>query len=170
MPSDPDHESIDTIIERVTVDANGDEGHVSFLCAFEDEVEYPISATLAGTHVVLHLVDDGNATRGLVASITNETGKHQIALTELDLDLVGRPDTGQAVLTRTLLNRLSECSTPIPGTVRAVPIDGSRWRAGNGGQSPTGQHRCAVDRRAEGSSASLRLRLPACRAPAYPRS
>lgn len=87
MPSDPDHKSIDAIIERVTVDAYGDEGHVSFLCAFEDEVEYPICATLASTHVVLHLVDyDNNPIRGLVASITNETGKHQIALAELDLE------------------------------------------------------------------------------------
>ena len=28
MPSDPDHESLDAIIERVTVDAYGDEGHI----------------------------------------------------------------------------------------------------------------------------------------------
>ncbi len=35
MPSDPDPETIDDIIERVTVDAYGDEGHVSFSCVFE---------------------------------------------------------------------------------------------------------------------------------------
>lgn len=87
MPSDPDHESIDAIIERVTVDAYGDEGHVSFLCAFEDEVDYPLTASLAGAPVVVRRVDDdSNPTRGLVASITNETGTHQVALTELDLE------------------------------------------------------------------------------------
>jgi len=87
MPSDPDHESIESIIERVTVDAYGDEGHVSFLCAFEDEVDYPIPATLAGTAVNLHLVDyDGNQARGLVGSITNDAGQHQVALIELDLE------------------------------------------------------------------------------------
>ena len=85
MPSDPDHESLDAIIERVTVDAYGDEGHISFLCAFEDEVDYPFSGTLAGAPVVVRRVDS-NPTRGLVASITNQTGKHQIALTELDLE------------------------------------------------------------------------------------
>jgi hypothetical protein len=51
MPSDPERERIDAITERVTVDAYGDEGHTSFLCAFEDEVDYPIAATLAGTPV-----------------------------------------------------------------------------------------------------------------------
>jgi hypothetical protein len=91
MPSDPhpgtDPESIDDIIERVTVDAYGDEGHVSFGCAFEDEVEHPIPATLAGTPVTLHHVDyDGNPARGLVGTITNDTGRHQVALTELHLE------------------------------------------------------------------------------------
>lgn len=87
MPSDPHHESIDDIIERVTVDAYGDEGHVSFLCAFEDEVDYPTTATLAGTPVTLHHVDyDGNPTPGLVGAITNNAGQHQVALIELDLE------------------------------------------------------------------------------------
>ena len=42
MPSDPDHETVEQLIERVTVDACSDEGplNTSFLCAFEDEVEY----------------------------------------------------------------------------------------------------------------------------------
>lgn len=87
MPSDPDPETIDDIIERVTVDAYGDEGHVSFLCAFEDEVDYPIPATLAGTPVALHKVEyDGQPARGLVGTITNNARRHQIALTELDLE------------------------------------------------------------------------------------
>lgn len=86
MPLEPDHESLEQIIERVTVDAYGDEGHVSFLCAFEDEVEYPIPATLAGSVVSLRSVDyDGEPSRGLVASIVNDAGQHRIAIIELGL-------------------------------------------------------------------------------------
>ncbi|MCP3936394.1 MAG: hypothetical protein GY708_13590 [Actinomycetia bacterium] len=86
MPSDSEHETIDAIIERVTVDAYGDEGHTSFLCAFEDEVDYPIAATFAGTPVTLHQVDyDGHPARGLVGVITNDARQHRIGLIELDL-------------------------------------------------------------------------------------
>ena len=86
MPSDPD-ETINAIVERVTIDAYADEGHDSFACAFEDEVDYPIAATLTGTVVALHNVEyDGQPARGLVGTITNHTGRHQIALTELDLE------------------------------------------------------------------------------------
>ena len=86
MPSDPD-DTIDAIIERVTMDAYGDEGHVSFLCAFEDEVDYPIAATLAGTPVTLHRVDyDGHPAQGLVGVITNDAGQHRVGLIELDLE------------------------------------------------------------------------------------
>jgi len=78
-----DEESTDEIIERVTVDAYGDEGHTSFLCAFEDEVTYPVSATLAGTSIAITRVDiDGDSRRGLVAKITNISGTHRVALTE----------------------------------------------------------------------------------------
>jgi len=87
MPSDPDHETVEQIIERVTVDAYGDEGHTSFLCAFEDEVEYPIRATLTGASILLLRVDyDGDPARGLVGSIVNADGQHRIALIELGLD------------------------------------------------------------------------------------
>ncbi len=87
MPSDPEPQTIDAIIERVTVDAYGDEGHTSFVCAFEDEVDYPIAATLAGTPVTLNNVDyDGQPTPGLVGVIGNDTGQHRVALTELELE------------------------------------------------------------------------------------
>jgi len=86
MPSDPDHETVEHLIERITVDAYGDEGHTSFLCAFEDEVEYPIPATLTGIDVSLDHVDyDGDPARGLVGSIVNDTGQHRVALIELRL-------------------------------------------------------------------------------------
>ncbi len=92
-PSDPDHETIDQLIERVTVDAYGDEGHDSFLCAFEDEVDYPTPATLAGTPVTLRNVDyNGDLARGLIGEITNTNGQHRIALIELEL----HPDAGHA--------------------------------------------------------------------------
>jgi hypothetical protein len=93
MPAEPDHETIVQLIERVTVDAYGDEGHDSFVCAFEDEVDYPVPATLAGTPVTLHQVDyDGDPARGLIGAITNTNGQHRIALIELEL----HPDASHA--------------------------------------------------------------------------
>lgn len=87
MPSDPDPETIDAIIERATVDAYGDEGHTSFLCAFEDEVDHPITATLAGTPVTITNVGyNGQPARGLVGVIANDSGQHRVALIELDLE------------------------------------------------------------------------------------
>ena len=87
-----DDESIPAMIERVTVDAYGDEGHVSFLCAFEEEVDYPIAATLAGAPVSLREVDyDGEPSRGLIGTITNDGGRHQIALIELRIE-AGHPN------------------------------------------------------------------------------
>ncbi len=84
MPSDG--ETLAEIIERVTVDAYGDEGYWSFLCAFEEEVAYPLAASLAGTTVSITSVDfDGLVGRGLVANIENPAGHHQVALLDLAL-------------------------------------------------------------------------------------
>jgi hypothetical protein len=86
MPSDPDPdpETINQLIERITVDAYGDEGQISFLCAFEDEIDYPITVTLTGTPASLDQVDyDGDAPR-LVGVITNDDGQHRISLIELE--------------------------------------------------------------------------------------
>jgi hypothetical protein len=67
--------SSDDIVERATVDAYGDEGHEAFPCAFDDEVEFPIEATLAGGRVTTTCVEnDGDEGRGLVAGVTNGTG------------------------------------------------------------------------------------------------
>ncbi len=102
MHSDPGSETVDAIIERITVDAYGDEGHTSFLCAFEDEVDYPIAATLAGTPATLHRVDyDGHPPQGLVGVITNGTGQHRVALIELTLE-AGYPQQLQAAYRRWL--------------------------------------------------------------------
>jgi hypothetical protein len=56
-----DDETIDEIIERVTVDAYGDEG--SFAQAFEDEIDFPLDATLIGVNVEIRSVEfDGDET------------------------------------------------------------------------------------------------------------
>jgi hypothetical protein len=55
MPADD--ETIDEIIERVTVDAYGDEGYDSFAQAFEDEIDFPLDATLIGVNVQIRSVD-----------------------------------------------------------------------------------------------------------------
>lgn len=48
MPSDDDLEDLDELVERITVDAYGDEGYWSFLQAFEDEASFPFTASLVG--------------------------------------------------------------------------------------------------------------------------
>jgi len=82
-----EQESIDDLIERVTVDAYGDEGHEAFLCTFEDEVAFPTRAKLAGTDVdVTRIGYDGNPRRGLIADIENDNERHRIALVELGVE------------------------------------------------------------------------------------
>ncbi len=87
MPSDPDRdpETVAELIERITVDAYGDEGHVSFLCAFEDELDYPIAATLAGAPASLDRVDHDRDAPRLLGVITNDQGHHQVTLIDLEL-------------------------------------------------------------------------------------
>jgi hypothetical protein len=64
------------LIEQITVDAYGDEGYWAFLQAFDDDVQFPIAATLAGVDVVVTGVDfDGNERRGIVATITRDGGQ-----------------------------------------------------------------------------------------------
>lgn len=80
----PERESIDDIIERVTVDAYGDEVHEAFLCAFDDEIDYPTRAELAGTDVEVARIDyDGNGRRGLIAEVDANGDRHRVALLEL---------------------------------------------------------------------------------------
>ena len=82
-----ERESIDDIIERVTIDAYRDEGHEAFLCAFDDEVDYPINALLAGTEIDITKIDyDGNARRGLIADIGSHGDRHSVALLEVRVD------------------------------------------------------------------------------------
>ena len=81
-----DDETIDEIIERVTVDAYGDEGYTSFVQAFQDEVDFPVDATLAGITVLLESVDfDGDERRGLLAVITRDGETHRVSLLDLVL-------------------------------------------------------------------------------------
>jgi hypothetical protein len=85
-----ERESIDDLIERVTVDAYGDEGHEAFLCAFDDEVAYPTRAKLAGTDVdVTRIGYDGNARRGLIADMETNGNRHHVALLELGVQSNG---------------------------------------------------------------------------------
>ena len=70
MPADG--EKLDEIIERVTVDAYGDEGYSSFAQAFEDEIDFPLDATLIGLSVEIRSVAfDGDERRCLLAVITH---------------------------------------------------------------------------------------------------
>jgi hypothetical protein len=79
-------ETIDEIIERVTVDAYGDEGYSSFAQAFENEIDFPLDATLIGVNVQIRSVTSTTTKRrGLVAVITHDGETHRVALLELGL-------------------------------------------------------------------------------------
>ena len=91
MPADD--ETIDEIIERVTVDAYGDEGYTSFAQAFEDEIDFPFDATLIGIGVEVRSVDyNGDERRGLLAVVTRNGETHRVSLLDLVLP------TGPALL------------------------------------------------------------------------
>lgn len=88
-----DDETIAEIIERVTVDAYGDEGYDSFAQAFEDEIDFPLDATLIGVNVQVRSVDyDGDERRGLLAVVTRNGETHRVSLLDLVLP------TGPALL------------------------------------------------------------------------
>lgn len=83
MPSDT---GLNELIERITVDAYGDEGYWSFLQAFEDEIEFPIPATLAGIRVTVTGVDfDGNERRGILAIIQRDDHSATVSLLDIEV-------------------------------------------------------------------------------------
>lgn len=87
---------LDEMIERITVDAYGDEGYWSFLQAFADEVDFPFAATVVGTPVRVVGVDfDGDERRGLVAVVENEGGRDLVSILDVTLQ---RPDQHAATL------------------------------------------------------------------------
>ena len=81
-----DDETIEEIIERVTVDAYGDEGYWSFAQAFENDIDFPLDATLAGVAVQWCGVDfDGNTPRGLIAILRLDAQTHRVSLLDLSV-------------------------------------------------------------------------------------
>ena len=68
------------------MDAYGDEGYWSFLQAFEDEIEFPIPATLAGIEVTVTGVDiDGNERRGILAIIQRDDHSATVSLLDIEV-------------------------------------------------------------------------------------
>ncbi len=89
MRSDDD---LDALIEHVTVDAYDDEGYDAFLQAFEDEIEFPFPATLAGMPISVVRVDyDGNERRGLVAAINRDGHTATVSLLDLEIPADEQP-------------------------------------------------------------------------------
>ena len=124
MPADD--ETIDEIIERVTVDAYGDEGFTSFAQAFEDEAEFPLDATVIGIGVEVRSIDfDGDERRRLLAVITRDGETHRgvpaIArhqLTHRDINQVNRTSQAQ-------LSPAQPAPPPLPprsGSQRRRPV------------------------------------------------
>lgn len=94
MPSD---NGLDELIEQITVDAYGDEGHWSFLQAFEDAIQFPIPATLAGIAVVITGLDfDSNEQRGIVAVIQRDG--HCATVSLLDIEVPASQHTATQLL------------------------------------------------------------------------
>ena len=56
MPPMPPDDELDDLIEQITVDAYGDEGYWSFCQAFEDGVQFPFAAIIAGVPGVVRLL------------------------------------------------------------------------------------------------------------------
>lgn len=80
--------SIDGLIEQITVDAYGDEGYWSFRQAFEDHVDFPITASVIGTETTITEIDfDGDERRGLIATVEREGRTWTVSL--LDVDIPG---------------------------------------------------------------------------------
>ncbi len=89
-------DELDELIERITVDAYGDEPYWCFLQAFADEVDVPFAATVVGTPVRVVGVDfDGDERRGLVAVVENEGGRHRVSILDVAFQ---RPDQHAATL------------------------------------------------------------------------
>lgn len=91
MPSD---DELDELIEQITVDAYGDEGHWSFLQAIEDDARFPFTASLVGTPVVVTGIDfDGDERRGLVATVERDRTSATISILDLDFAATEQPVT-----------------------------------------------------------------------------
>jgi len=86
MPSDDDM-SIEELVDQITVDAYGDEGYWSFLQAFDDDLDYPLAATVLGIPAQVTKVDfDGDERRGLTATVTRDGHTSTMSLLDVELD------------------------------------------------------------------------------------
>jgi hypothetical protein len=75
-----DLDALDKMIEKIVVDAYGDDEQLSAFCqAFEDDVELPADGFVIGEPVSVIAVDyDGNARRGLTARCRREDGSEYV--------------------------------------------------------------------------------------------
>ena len=81
---DLDEMDLDELIERITIDAYGDEGYWSFLQAFEDHVQYPTAASIVGTEITVTAIDfDGDERRGLVATVERDDRSWTVSLLDI---------------------------------------------------------------------------------------
>lgn len=88
----PSEDDLDELVEKITVDAYGDEGYWSFLQAIEDDVALPFEATLVGIKVAVTGVDfDGDERRGLVAIVELDGSSSPISILDLDLTAADPP-------------------------------------------------------------------------------
>ncbi len=91
MPSEPDGDDLDEmdldeLIDHITVDAYGDEGYWSFRQAFEDHLQYPVTASVVDTNVTVTEIDfDGDERRGLTAIVERHGRTWTVSLLDLEI-------------------------------------------------------------------------------------
>jgi hypothetical protein len=83
---DLDDLGLDELIDRITVDAHGDEGFWSFRQAFEDHLQLPVPGSVVGTEVAVWEVDfDGDESRGLTAVVKRDRRTWIVSLLDLEI-------------------------------------------------------------------------------------
>jgi hypothetical protein len=79
--------SIEELVDQITVDAYGDEAYWSFLQAFDDDLDYPLAATILGIPAQVTKVDfDGEERRSLTATVTRDGHTSTMSLLDVELD------------------------------------------------------------------------------------
>ena len=90
-------DSIDDVIEEVTVDAYGpDEQLWAFRQVFEDTARFPFTGQVVGVDVEVNTVDcEGDDLRGLLAVCRRDGQRHTVSLLDVTLTQPIDPDTAQ---------------------------------------------------------------------------
>ncbi len=89
---------LDERVEEIIVDAYGDAEQLSsFACVLDELLDVPAGATAMGQAVELTAVEDGGTRLGLRATVKSPTGGWTVALVDITVDPVSRPEVAMTV-------------------------------------------------------------------------